>query len=128
MTELRPEEPDYASRLRRIREQLDEGLSVYVDHCEFGTSKKLVLVRATALTGAHFPPSFDDYVLVTWIYTGSFWYPLNTRPDAGYIQEKLAIPHCDDDARSIAALMSNIAKVGAEYSLHTTLVTAKELR
>jgi hypothetical protein len=124
MNELRPEEPDYPARLRRIREQLDEGLTVYVDHCEFGISKKLVLVRATALTGAHFPPIYADYILVTWIYTGSMWYPLVSRPDSGYVMEKLKISKWDLDAKSIVALMMNLANVGTDEPL----VVAKETR
>lgn len=117
MTELRPEEPDYPARLRRIREQLDEGLTVYVDHCEFGTSKKLVLVRATALTGGHFPPIYSDYVLVTWIYTGSMWYPLGSRPDSGYVMEKLSTPKWVLDAKSIVALMRNLADIGSDLPM-----------
>jgi hypothetical protein len=125
MTELRPDEPDYPARLRRIREQLDMGLTVYVDHCEFGTSKKLVLVRATALAReGSFPPSYVDYVLVTWLYTGAMWYPLNSRPDSGYVIEKMKTPNWDLDAQSIVALMMNLANVGSDEPL----VTAREVR
>ena len=122
MSELRPEDPDYPGRVRRIREQLDEGLAVYVDHCEFVTSKKMVLIRATALTGP-IPASYRDYLLVTWIYAGSMWYPLNVYPNWGYIAEKFNIDKWPGDAKSIAAFLWNINQIGSG----APLVTAGEM-
>jgi hypothetical protein len=124
VTELRPEEPDYPARLRLIRTWLDEGLAVYVDHCEFGTSKKMVLVRASALVRAgSFPPVYTDYLLVTWIESGSMWYPMDIRPNFGYIAEKLQISRWPGDAKSIAAFLWNLSQMGTGVAL----VTAKEM-
>ena len=123
MNEVRPEDVQYPAMLRRIREQLDMGLTVYVDHCEFGTSKKLVLVRSTALTGAHLPPSYIDYILLTWLYTGSMWVPGGATMDSYYVMEKLKI-HWDDDAKSICAFMRNLALVGHDEPLRL----AKDMR
>ena len=111
MNEVRPEDVQYPAMLRRIREQLDEGLTVYVDHCEFSTSKKLVIVRAEALTreGA-FPPVYADYLFIGWLYTGSMWYVPHASWD--YIADKIGVHKWPGDAKSIAAFMSNILNVG----------------
>lgn len=117
MNELRPDDPDYPARLRRIREQLDEGLTVYVDHCEFATSKKLVLVRAMSLAReGSFPPSYLDMLFLGWLETGSMWIPLHSRPDSGYIMEKLGMKW-DLDAKSISAFVRNLSNVGMDAAL-----------
>lgn len=122
MNELRPDAPDYPARLRRIREQLDEGLSVYVDHCEYGTSKKMVLVRAIALTReGSFPPVYSDYVFISWIETGCMWWVPGADP--GYIASKLDISKWYLDAQSIAAFMENLYRVGTDKPM----VTSKEM-
>jgi hypothetical protein len=109
--ELRPEAPEYPARLRRIREQLDEGLAVYVDHCEYGTSKKLVLIRATALTGGNFPPVWADYLFLGWLYSGSMWVP-EWDIHWDYIAGKLQISKWPGDAKSVSAFLQNLGRVG----------------
>jgi len=111
-SELRPEEPDYPVRLLRLNQQLDMGLTVYVDHCEYGTSKKLVIVKATALTReGSFPPIYNHYLFLSWLERGSMWIPdLDISWD--YIASKLSISQWPGDAKSISAFLQNLGMIG----------------
>lgn len=116
MTEesLRPYDDPYPGQLRRIRELLDTGVSVLVEHNEFGTRKELVLAPKSGMTafGKAYGLGQHEWYLLSWVGQGSMWVPLNGGADAGYIAEKLDIAKWRLDAQSIAAFTKSLGHRG----------------
>lgn len=117
MNELRPEDPRYPQQVRLIRERLDAGLTVYVQHAEYMTGKRLVIARVSALAreGSFSPHALATEFFLAWVEHGSMWYPEHA--DWGYIAQKLDIAKWPADAKSIAAFMANILNVGTDKPL-----------
>ena len=125
--ELHPEDGDYPQLLRAIRAWLDAGLVVRVRHNEYATGKEMILCRITAMTpSAGLPVGQRDYLYVSWLYEGSLWIPfgIGHEVDWGYIAGKMKISKWPSDAKSIAAFVINLGRVGTDLPM----VTAEGMR
>jgi hypothetical protein len=68
------------------------------------------------------------FVLLDWLNTGSLWFPLdgNFETHWTYVAEKVQIRKWPGDAKSIAALITNLQRLAAE-PVTGELVSAEEL-
>lgn len=108
---LVPYDDPYPGQLRRIRDLLDAGVPVVVEHNEFATRKELVITPYAAMTkfGATYGLGGESWWHLSWTNTGSMWVPASGRAGAAYIAEKLAIRKWQLDAESIAAFIKSLA-------------------
>ena len=124
LSDLRPEKPDYPKALRHIRESLDAGLTVFAVHNEFVTRKELLLSPKAGWIkyGQPYGTSGEGWLHVVWMEHGSCWASMTNWMDWmdwTYIAQKMAITKWPGDAKSIAALVQNIAQIGTGKALVT---------
>ena len=118
---LRPYEDPYPGQLRRIRDLLDAGVPVMVEHNEFATRKELVITPYAAMSkfGTTYGLGDEQWWYLSWTNTGSMWVPASGRADYSYIAEKLNIRKWIADAKSIEAFIRSLAS--------RTVVRAREV-